>query len=83
MHILMFEDLSVHFIKNGRHVWALEQSISQIQKVETYEASQAAKQSSNDEADENSVTYRLQYLKSMNDKQTLAEIPGRIIARYV
>jgi hypothetical protein len=47
-HILMFEDLSVHLIKNGKHVWTLEQSISQIQKVEIYEA---AKQSAYDESD--------------------------------
>jgi hypothetical protein len=44
----MFEDLSVHLIKNGKHVWTLEQSISQIQKVEIYEA---AKQSAYDESD--------------------------------
>jgi hypothetical protein len=26
--ILMFEDLSVHFIKNNKHIWSLDQSIS-------------------------------------------------------
>jgi len=83
MHILMFEDLSVHFIKNGKHIWSLEQSISQVKKVEVYEGSQAAKQSANDDTDESSMTYRLQYLKNMSDKQSIAEIPVRIISRYI
>ena len=29
------------------------------------------------------MTFRLQYLKNMSDKQTLAEIPVRIVSRYI
>lgn len=87
-HILMFEDLSVHFIKNGKHIWTLEQSISQVKKVEIFAFARREnhtdghKDRTGDD-DQNSITFRLKYLKNMDNKMSFAEIPVRIVSRYV
>jgi len=51
----MFEDLSMHYVRNGAHQWTLEQSIAYIEKVEVFDKGSLPKD------DEESI--KLNYLK--------------------
>jgi len=56
MQVLMFEDLSMHYVKNGNHMWTLEQSIAYISKVEVFDKASLPKTE-----DEDSI--KLNYLR--------------------
>lgn len=74
----MFEDLSIHYIRLGKHKWTLEQSVSQISKVEIFDKSTIPT------SGQDGTTFnRLTYLRQMNEEMTIAEVPFRIVQRYV
>jgi len=77
MQILMFEDLSMHYIRDGFHQWTLEQSITKITKVEVFDKASLPK---ND--DEDTVMRRLSYLRHMDEELSFADVPGKIMRRY-
>ena len=70
--MLLFEDISLHYIEKGNKKWQSDEALSQIIQVEILD--QLVE--SDDESDS------LTYLKSMNEPVSMAQIPGRIIRRY-
>lgn len=74
--ILMFEDLSLRFIQKNKLVWTIEQSISKVDKVEVFDAAMPT-------TNEDSAAQTLSYVHKMGDKISIAEVPVRIIQRYV
>jgi len=72
--VLQMEDLSLHYIANGRMMWHLEEGLSQIKQVEVFDKSTV------EEMDNGLPTY----VASMSDKDIpIAEIPMRIMQRYL
>lgn len=78
MQILMFEDLSLHYIRDGSHQWTLEQSITKIVKVEIFDKTVIPKSD-----EEDSMVRSLTYLRQMDQEITMAEVPMRMMKRYV
>jgi hypothetical protein len=71
--MLVFQDLSVHYISKGKKVWTRDEALSQVTQVEIFDsATLNTKQ-----------TTELSYVSSMNEPVHWAEIPSRIIRRYV
>jgi hypothetical protein len=72
----MFEDLSLRFIKKNKLVWTVEQSISKVDKVEVFDATMPT-------VNVDSAAHTLSYVHKMGDKISIAEVPVRIMQRYV
>jgi hypothetical protein len=63
--LIVFQDLSIHYIHNGRRSWSLEQALSKIQQVEIYDQT-AVQGIKSDE---------LSYVDHMADPISLFEVP--------
>lgn len=71
--MLLFDDLSLHYAYQGKLLWSQEESLSQINQVEVYDNSAELMRSQQTD---------LEYVKHMNQKVELADVPQRIIQRY-
>ena len=75
--MLLFQDLSLHYLDKGKRLWTREEALSQIVQVEIFDPSSIPRSG----ADLEGLT--LQYLRKMSEPVSFAQVPFRIIERYV
>lgn len=71
--LLVFQDLSLHYIAGGKRLWSLEQAISKVTQVEVFDQTQVAGFKRN----------AVEYVETMGEEMSIIDVPGRILARYV
>ena len=75
--ILMFEDLSMRFIKDGAYQWTIDQAIAKVDKVEIFDSSNMPTET--DDTDPHSAANMLSYVRNMGDRISIADVPVRIV----
>ena len=70
--MIVFEDLSVHYVSNQRKLWTREEALSQVTQVEIFDKASLGNSKQDD----------LSYVYKMNEPVSWSEVPLRIIQRY-
>jgi hypothetical protein len=72
--LILFEDLSLQYFANGKKVWTKDQALSKVTQVEIFDTAYLS--------DENAFS-DTPYVRHMHEPVTWAQVPTRIMQRYV
>jgi hypothetical protein len=71
------EDLSLHYLAKGKLTWHREEGLAQIKQVEVFDKENTPQEQKSTRHEQPA------YVARMGDKIELAEVPSRIIQRYL